>query len=302
MNNIVSLLSWIFFGDFGLLTLAPRYLFLVLFPIMIFLGFFGYILTRIPFLQKTSPLVNQFFYGVLGLGCTTAALASLDVIEEDAMKRRMIWFLVLLVPCSSQLAIIAAFASMVTLRVFLAYLAFTFIFMAVIYLVLAKCYPLSCGLVKISSSSSSFHPIKIIKDAFFSVTSTIPTFCLGSVIISILWYCGVLDGISAIWGPWLERFLHLPHEAVSLFILNILKRDFGSASLLTFAEGGAFDAVQLVVVLIMLTFSVPCFNSTILLYKQEKLPMASVIWLGSLFVSILFGKIVVAILGICFNL
>ena len=61
MNNITTLLHVILFGDFGLLTLTPRYLFLVLFPIMVFLGVFGQILPKIPFLQKTSPLINQFF-------------------------------------------------------------------------------------------------------------------------------------------------------------------------------------------------------------------------------------------------
>ena len=51
MNNITTLLHVILFGDFGLLTLTPRYLFLVLFPIMVFLGVFGQILPKIPFLQ-----------------------------------------------------------------------------------------------------------------------------------------------------------------------------------------------------------------------------------------------------------
>ena len=47
MNNITTLLHVILFGDFGLLTLTPRYLFLVLFPIMVFLGVFGQILPKI---------------------------------------------------------------------------------------------------------------------------------------------------------------------------------------------------------------------------------------------------------------
>ena len=90
MNNIAHLLSWIFFGDFGLLTVTPRYLFLVLFPIMVFLGLLGQVLARVPFLAKSHPLINQFFYTLLGLGCTTAALTALDAIEKPSMRRRMI--------------------------------------------------------------------------------------------------------------------------------------------------------------------------------------------------------------------
>lgn len=296
MNNITTLLHSILFGDFGLLTLTPRYLFLVLFPIMVFLGIFGQILPKIPFLQKTSPLINQFFYGFIGLGCTTVALASLDYVKSPSMKTRMIWLLILVIPCSSQLAIIATFAAMVTLRVFLVYLFFCLVFMALIYFLVSRVYPLNEGLVKISSDTTSFHLFRIIKEAFLSVAETALPFCAGSIIISIAAYFGLLDLVSDAFGPFMEKFLHLPRESASLLVLNILKRDFGSASLLSFAGKGAFDAVQLIVMLMMMTFSVPCFNSSILLVKQQKLPKACLIWLGSLVISILIGKIVSLIL------
>jgi len=148
-------------------------------------------------------------------------------------------------------------------------------------------------------STPAFNPFVVVRDAFFSVTSTIPSFCIGSILISTLSYCGVLDGIGEIFAPWLETSLHLPKEAASLFILNLFKRDFGSASLLHFAESGAFDACQLVTVMIMLTFCVPCFNTTVLLYKQEKLPMATLLWLGSLLVCLLLGRLVSTIFFIC---
>lgn len=300
MNNITTLLHSILFGDFGLLTLTPRYLFLVLFPIMVFLGIFGQILPKIPFLQKTSPLINQFFYGFIGLGCTTVALASLDYVKNSSMRTRMIWLLILVVPCSSQLAIIATFAAMVTLRVFLVYLFFCLVFMALIYFLISRVYPLNEGLVKISSDTTSFHLFRIVKEAFLSVAETALPFCAGSIIISIAAYFGLLDLVSDAFGPFMEKFLHLPRESASLLVLNILKRDFGSASLLSFAGKGAFDAVQLIVMLLMMTFSVPCFNSSILLVKQQKLPKACLIWLGSLVISILIGKIVSLILLVCF--
>lgn len=300
MNNITTLLHSILFGDFGLLTLTPRYLFLVLFPIMVFLGIFGQILPKIPFLQKTSPLINQFFYGFIGLGCTTVALASLDYVKNPSMRTRMIWLLILVVPCSSQLAIIATFAAMVTLRVFLVYLFFCAVFMALIYFLVSRVYPLNEGLVKISSDTSSFHLFRIVKEAFLSVAETALPFCAGSIIISIAAYFGLLDLVSDAFGPFMEKFLHLPRESASLLVLNILKRDFGSASLLSFAGKGAFDAVQLIVMLMMMTFSVPCFNSSILLVKQQKLPKACLIWLGSLVISILIGKVVSLILLVCF--
>lgn len=303
MNNNITLLAWIFLGDFGLFTAVPRYLFLTLFPVMVFLGILGQILVKIPLLQHTHPLINQFFYGLIGLGCTTAALASLGPMENHAMRLRMIWILILLIPCSSQLTLIFTFASMVTLRVFAAYLCFCTLFLGLIYFVISRFLPLNDHLSKPPAVTSGFGfsgLIHIIRTAFFSILDTALSFCVGSTIISILMYYGFLDWTSGIFGPFMEHFLHLPPEAASLFILSVLKRDFGSASLLAFAGGGAFDAIQLVVMLMMMTFSVPCFNSAILLIKQQKLPEAFVIWLGSLFVSVLIGKVVSTILLICF--
>mgnify|MGYP002577674378 CR=1 FL=1 len=295
MDNISSLFTWIFIGDFGLLTMTPRYLFLVLFPIMIFLGIFGQILPHIPFLRKTGPFTNQFFYGFVGLGCTTAALASLDYIRDRSMRSRMVWILVLLIPCSSQLAIIASFAALVTLRVFLVYLFFFIFFSAVLYSLISRFYPLNEGMVKMESSETGLRLFAVIRSAFRSVLETAPAFCAGSVVISIAMYFGVLDWLCGIFSPLMERFLHLPAEATELFILNILKRDFGSASLLSLAGKGAFDGFQMITILTMLTFSVPCFNSTILLFRQQKLPDACFIWLGSFLASLSVGKAVSSI-------
>lgn len=300
MNNITHLLTWIFFGDFGLLTVTPRYLFLVLFPIMVFLGILGQVFARVPFLARSHPLISQFFYTLLGLGCTTAALTALDTIQSPSMRRRMIWILVMLVPCSSQIALIATFACLVTLRVFMAYLIISGCFIALLYFIISRSYPLNHSLIHYQQDPAAFSLLRIVKDAFQSVTGTVIPFCAGSVIISLAMYFGLLDWISAACGPLLDRFLHLPPEAASLMLLNILKRDFSSASLLSMADSGTFDAVQLVVLLVMLTFSVPCFNSCVLLFKQQKLPMACFIWLGSLSLSILFGWFVSSILAICF--
>lgn len=300
MSNLTDLLSWILFGDFGLLTVTPRYLFCVLFPIMVFLGILGQVLSRIPFLTRSHPLISQFFYTLLGLGCTTAALTALDAVEKPSMRRRMIWILVLLVPCSSQIALMATFACLVTLRVFAAYLLFASLFTAALYYLISRIYPLDDGLVRLHQETASFSLVSVIREAFLSVTGTLIPFSVGSVLISLAMYFGLLDLICDASGPLLDRFLHLPPQAASLMVLGVLKRDFSSASLLSLAGSGAFDAVQLVVLLVMLTFSVPCFNSTVLLFKQQKLPMAVFIWLGSLSLSLFLGWLVSRVLLICF--
>ena len=289
MDNISSLFLCIFFGEFGLLTLAPRYLFLVLFPILLLLEIAGRLLPLIPFLKENDPLVNQFLYSLIGLGCTTAAIASLDSLHSASMRARMLWILILLVPCSSQLALIAAFASMVTVRVFLLFFLLFACFTAVLYFSVTRLCPLNPGMCRRAQAKEQLHLLTAVKNAFFSVLETAPAFCAGSAVISVAMYSGLLDALCRICAPLMDTFLYLPPEAFGLLLLNVLKRDFGSASLLSFA--GAFDGFQIITLLLMMIFSVPCFNSTILLFKQQGFSGAGFIWLGSLLLSLLIGRI-----------
>ncbi len=173
--------------------------------------------------------------------------------------------------------------------------------MAAIYFLISRIYPLNEGLVKISNDTSSFNLFRIVKEAFLSVAETALPFLRRQRHHQHSRPFRYSDFISEAFGPFMESFLHLPKESASLFVLNILKRDFGSATLLSLAGKGTFDAVQLIVMLMIMTFSVPCFNSSILLVKQQKLPKACMIWLGSLIISILIGKIVSMILSICLS-
>ena len=123
-----------------------------------------------------------------------------------------------------------------------------------------------------------------------NVAGTSFSFCIGSVIVSMALYFGILDRIAGFFQPYMDSFLGLPPDSITLLLFNVLKRDFGSASLLMLGGSGAFDAVSLVTLLMMMTFTVPCFNSTILLYKKEGPLWATLIWCFSLLVSLVLGK------------
>lgn len=289
MHNIFSdlhnLIEVIFFGDFGLLTLTPRYLFLVLFPIMILVGFASEILTKIPFMKK-------YFFHFIGLGCTTAALTALD---DNPWHKHLVLTLVLIIPCSSQLSLIATFVTLVTLRVFLFYLILAGLFVCTLLFFINKFDSVnkayaSCHNEVTEEAKKTLSIVHIVYSAFWSVISTLPTFCAGSVLISIAMYLGVLDYISEALSPLFSGFLNLPKEAITLLILNVLKRDFGSASLLAISVSGCFSAIDLIVVLIMMTFTVPCFNTSILIIKREGFLFFAKVFMLSLFVSLLAGK------------
>ncbi|MDD6043055.1 MAG: nucleoside recognition domain-containing protein [Eubacteriaceae bacterium] len=316
---MTDLIHFILFGEFGLLTMTPKYLFLVLFPIMVFLGIAEKLLTKLPVIGPHIFEGNLFYY-FIGLGCTTAALTALD-----KKHHRVALTLILLIPCSSQIAIIACFAALVTTRVFLSYLVLSLFYICIISLIIrivwrmrdcedmdggAGCRNHSCGAGcwnQIGHSNPAMHEqttcispslpgsvlrklCVIIKKAFMNVAGTSCSFCIGSVIVSMALYFGILDRIAGFFQPYMDSFLGLPPESITLLLFNVLKRDFGSASLLMLGGSGAFDAVSLVTLLMMMTFTVPCFNSTILLYKKEGPLWATLIWCFSLLVSLVLGK------------
>lgn len=376
---MTDLIHFVLFGDFGLLTMTPRYLFLVLFPIMTLVGLIKELLSRL-------PISDDVFTLMTGLGCTTAALAGLgssggecgkcrnailsDEVHGECGKCRnpgmnrefpdgcgkpkpggkalgenpghaakslrarrsiLIWTLVLIIPCSSQIALIATFASMVTTRVFLSYVTLCLVFITVIFagVLILSSIATSSSLDDRKASSEAHNPLKramspasyicffekygksgaetdkkitqrlfgVVKESFLGVMDSAFSFCIGSIIISIAMYYGIVEMLCYQLQPVVETYMGLPPETVTLLLFNVLKRDFGSATLMMVGGSGAFDAVQLMSLLIMMTFTVPCFNSTVLLFKEEGPCRATFVWMTSLFISLLLGKLTMILLG-----
>ncbi len=394
---MTDLIHFVLFGDFGLLTMTPRYLFLVLFPIMTLVGLIKELLSRL-------PISDDVFTLLTGLGCTTAALAGLgssggkcggcgnftrtDEVHEECggcVERRhsgiireapdkydkpeqgdkglwadnppemnreipanrenlrhsekslrvrhsiLIWTLILIIPCSSQIALIATFASMVTTRVFLSYVTLCLVFIAVIFagILILSSIATSSSRDDRNDLEKTLKPLKqtinpasyicfsekygksgaetdkkitrrlfgVVEEAFLGVIDSAFSFCIGSSIISIAMYYGIVEMLCCQLQPVVEAYMGLPQETVTLLLFNVLKRDFGSATLMMVGGSGAFDAVQLMALLIMMTFTVPCFNSTVLLFKEEGPCRAAFIWMTSLFISLLLGKLTMLLLG-----
>jgi ferrous iron transport protein B len=83
------------------------------------------------------------------------------------------------------------------------------------------------------------------------------------------------------------RWLKLPEEASVVFIMGIIRRDFGAAGLshMTLSNG------QMLVALITITLFVPCVASIIMIFKERSKLEATAIWLGSFAIAFLIGGI-----------
>ncbi len=115
-NNLNSLITYILYGDFGILTTVPYFLFRVLFPIIVSFYLLQSFLIHSNLLQITSckidkPLKkiglssNTILPLLLGFGCVTVALGTLQLVENKREKRIAQILLCLIIPCSAQLVI-----------------------------------------------------------------------------------------------------------------------------------------------------------------------------------------------------
>ncbi|MCL2436484.1 MAG: hypothetical protein FWD00_00435 [Clostridiales bacterium] len=301
-------IGYILFGDFGILTMSPTYLLGMLFPLITIFYFVTTCLEASGIFAKIANKCNKTlaFFGLsgyslfpmlMGLGCVTVALASLDTVKNKREKFIASALLCILVPCSAQVAIIIALAFLIGPAYFLFYvfvIASTFLVLSVTLNALTpKEYQSPCCFHE--------HPLKLpefgkaLKRAVISGISflkeTALPFMAGSVVVSILKFLNVFAVFSAWLSPFTEGFLRLPREAANLFILSILKRDLGAAGFLAVIQSGAFSSGELVVSLIIMTLFVPCFASVVILLKQEKLPTAISIWAGSFVISMIVGKL-----------
>lgn len=310
MMNQDTLPGFLLWGDFGLLTMTPAYLIGLLLPVMVIFHFLTSCLDESGLFHRCAnklekPLCKIGLSGrslismIMGFGCVTAALASLSVLQSKRERRIASTLLCIIIPCSAQTAIVIAMAFYLSPRYFALYVSvilLTFFSLSVfLNFILPKEMPgigMPSGAVRLQWPP--FYKIlkKSIGAGIAFTRETAPSFIIGSLCISLLHFTNHFAALSARIAPITQGFLHLPKEASDLFILSLIKRDLGVAGLLSIIKSGSFTEAQLTVCLTIMTLFVPCFASLILLFKQETLLTAISIWVGSLTISMMVGRLV----------
>ena len=305
-------LTYMLTGDFGLLTITPAYLFFILFPIVVIFNFFltsidacG-LMSRISLkldtpLRKMGLSSNMILPFFLGFGCVTVALATLSTMKNKRERVVTSAILCIIVPCSSQVAIIAALSFLLSPKYIIFYFMVIILTFILLSIFLSKLLIKGTLLEKLSYSYTSIPSLslpdfkKIFCDAVHTGITFLKETCLpffiGSAVVSSLIYCGFFSFFCSLMAPFTSGFLHLSNEAAGIFMLSILKRDLGAAGFLSVISQGGFKEAELVVTLIVMTLFVPCVSSFIVLIKQEKLPAAILIWAGSFCIALSIGKI-----------
>lgn len=296
-----SFLGSLFIGDYGLLTMTPIYMLGLLLPLTI--GFYlmmslledSGILPRIAVLSDKS-LSRVGLNGraiiplILGFGCVTMATMTTRLLGSKRERMIATFLLGLTIPCSAQFGVIIGLLTPLGIKYIVAYTLILMVIFGISGTLLNKFLP--------GESTSLFidlPPIRVpqfknvmkktmVKAKAFLFEAT-PIFAIGAVLITILQFTGALTVIENAISPITEQWLRLPAEASVVFIMGIIRRDFGAAGLshMVLTNG------QMLVALVTITLFVPCVASIIMIFKERSRLEATAIWLGSFAVAFLAG-------------
>ncbi|NLY70999.1 MAG: ferrous iron transporter B [Clostridiales bacterium] len=306
--DLDSFLGCLLFGEYGLLTMIPIYLFGLLLPLVFSFYFVMTLLQDSGIFHRISVLADKVFRAiglsggaivpiVLGFGCVTAALISVGTLKS---KREQLIASVLLCfsfPCSAQLTIVLAISSFLEIKYILLYfftiltifLLSGFILNFLIPGKSSKYIPRLPALVMPSITNVFNKTIRESKDFIIDAT---PSFIIGGALMAILHYTNSFVKIYKLFSPLTSGLLKLPDQATDLFLLSIIKKDVAAASLYSIVSQNIMTDFQITIALIVMTLFVPCFASAMVLFKDRGPLVAIIIYIACFLVGFTTGGLI----------
>lgn len=317
--HLGKIANQIFVGEFGLLTMTVQYIIGVLLPLIFSFYIFMSVLEDSGYLPRLAVLTDRGLSKIglngraiipiiLGFGCVTMATITTRILGTRREKTIATALLGLVVPCSAQLGVILGLMALTGgIKAWIIYLITIFTIFAATGTLLNLLLPGKSSYLLIDLPPMRLPLMKNVLKKTLSKTGhflheATPLFFLGTLIISVLQLTGGIIFIENALSPLTVSLLHLPAETAKVFIMGLIRRDFGAAGLAQMAGVGGIPAVlnhsQVLVSLVVLTLFVPCIASVIVIFKERGFKEASLIWLGSWVLAFLTGGLLGYILMI----
>jgi len=298
-----SFLGDLLAGEFGVLTMAPIYLFGLLLPLVIGFYLSLSLMEDSGYLPRVATLADRVLTSlglngravipiILGFGCVTMATITTRLLGSRRERMIATALLGITIPCSAQLGVIAGLIAPLGLRFLLIYIVtILFVFVA-LGTALNKLLPGESTPLLIDLPPLRLPRLKnVLAKTYVKTVSFMkeagPLFVLAAVLITVMEYTGLLQWLQGVLSPLTVSWLQLPAETATAFIMGIMRRDFGAAGL----YGMALTPKQTLIGLIVITLFVPCIASILVIVKERGLKEGSYIWVGSLVIAFLAGGI-----------
>lgn len=310
--NESTLMGQLILGEFGLLTMVPVYLIGLLLPLVIGFYFILSIMEDSGYLPRIAALVDRMltFIGlngravipmILGFGCVTMATMTTRILGSKRERFIATMLLGLAVPCSAQVGVIMGLIAPLGIKALIIYVSTVFTVYVLVGTILNKMLPGKSTDLLIDIPPLRLPKINNVlrktynKSVAFLKEAT-PLFILGGLIIAVLQYTGALDAIANLLAPFTKGVLKLHPKAAQVFIMGIVRRDFGAAGLTSLVEQGLLTGAQVIVSLVAVTLFVPCIAALMVIFKERSLKESVIIWLGSFVISFFTAGILAQII------
>lgn len=303
--------SWagtILIGEFGVLTMTVTYLLFLLLPLVIAFYLSLAVMEDSGYLPRLATLVDRSLNRmglngsaviplILGFGCVTMATITTRLLGSEREKRITTAILQFAVPCSAQLAVIAAMlagAGFTSMLIFAGTILTVFVAIGTILhrTLPGKTSPLLIDLPPMRMPRMDNVVRKTAFRTYFFMKEATPWFFAGALAVGIMQVTGLLSLWQEILSPFTTAWLQLPREAATAFVMGMVRRDFGAAGLYDLP----LTSDQIVVALVTITLFVPCIASLMVMLKERGAKEAMIVWFGTWVGAFLVGGILSQIL------
>ncbi|GAB4267598.1 MAG: ferrous iron transport protein B [Thermoleophilia bacterium] len=291
-------------GEFGLLTMTVTYILGLLLPLVIGFYLLLSILEDSGYLPRIAALADRVMTGIglngravipmiLGFGCITMATITTRILGNERERKIATALMAFAIPCSAQLGVITALlAAAGGPAMAAAYVGIMVLVFGLIGLAMARYLPGSSTDLLIDLPplrlprltnvlTKTYH-----KTAMF-IREVSLYFAAGALLLSVLQATGALAAAQDFLAPLTERWLMLPREAATAFIMGFVRRDFGAAGLYSLGLSGT----PVLVALVTITLFVPCIASVMVIMKERGLRFMAFTWVGSVVLAFSVGGI-----------
>jgi ferrous iron transport protein B len=297
-------------GEFGLLTMTATYLIGVILPLVAGFYLLMAVLEDSGYLPRIAALADRALTGlglngraviplILGLGCVTMGTLTTRILGSKRERFIATALMAIAVPCSAQIAVIAALMARVGGWYAAAYFGLLLAIFVAIGTLLNRITPgdstdllIDLSPLRVPRIGNVLRKSSVKVWHFMREVSLF--FLVGAAFISALQLTGALDAIQRAAVPLTVGWLGLPAEAATAFVMGFVRRDFGAAGFFTMN----LTAPQLLVAMVTITLFVPCIASIMVIVKERGWGYLAGLLAGSVGVAFLIGGLVSRLLAV----
>ncbi|MHB8931486.1 MAG: FeoB small GTPase domain-containing protein [Melioribacteraceae bacterium] len=294
----------LFFGEFGVVTMTVTYLLFLLLPLVIGFYFVMAMLEDSGYLPRLATMLDRSFNKIglngravipimLGFGCITMANITTRLLGSEREKSIVTAILQFVIPCSAQLAVIAALLSGAGFGPMILYVSVIFTVLIALSTILNKMLPGESSPLLIDLPMIGFPRMRnVLKKTFFRSFGFMKEasfwFFIGALAVGLMDISGILKVWQNLLAPFTTTWLKLPKEAANAFVMGMVRRDFGAAGLFHMS----LTVMQKTVAIITITLFVPCIAAFVVMLKERGWKEGMIIWFGTWITAFLIGGIV----------